>query len=175
MATYEQTVQRKANAYPAAFYANQVYRAECMWRKAGETYHRHAYRQFRMIGETAVSALRQARIVGTFRMLERDGLVSLEAEEDSLPYDPGDCLEGLSEESTRRFWERISNLGVWYLEAQVKCPCCEDMEHVDSIGGCAGYERPTSYLENAYVVDLMSSAINKVREWYGPAMAGESE
>lgn len=82
------------------------------------------YRRFRANDArlSASNALYMARTIREWEELEAEGLVKLTAEWDEDPYDFGDCLEGLSEESASRYKERVYNLGVFGVVGSYLCP-----------------------------------------------------
>ena len=127
----------------------------------------NTYKQFRqhapfmLAGRNAELALSAAKTLITFRELEDQGLVRIEAlpEEESYFSAFG---EPDSEKERQRLIEILERDGYWYVVTEFFSPESEDWESADSIGMCAGYSDPTSPFENCYVIDMMQSAIDKL-------------
>lgn len=122
------------------------------------------YRKFRSAGYTALHAISTARTLAQWERLERAGLVELTAEYDTDEYDPGDCLEGMSEESIRRFWDRINQLGVYGVVGRYRTSDGDKWETADSVWGCAGYQNVLDPVENSYVTDIMQATIDELKD-----------
>jgi hypothetical protein len=121
------------------------------------------YGRFRKAGMPANHALHAARVEVEFARLEDAGLVRISAEPDEDEYDPGDCLEGMSEESQRRFWDRINNLGVWGTVGEYRTHPEGYWETGDSCWGHAGYQYVLDPLENWYVTDIKAGTIGALK------------
>jgi len=115
---------------------------------------------FMLVGHDAECSLLAARAVIAFRKLADDGKVRIIAEHDDQEYDWGDI------EPTSNDIAMLNRLGVWVVSVEVfkGCDKCGrgEWEYVDSIGGCAGYENPTSEYENCYVSEMMETAVKAV-------------
>lgn len=140
------------------------------------------YRKFRgrgcIVGRDAQSALRSARVVASFRVLERADHVRLaqclEAEGYFDVYGEPEGYTSVhgrrvsAEQERKEMCDTIERLGCWCISAEIKRGCrhCgrSEWETVDGVGMCAGYENPLSPYENPYIVDLMAAAIAAVGE-----------
>ena len=123
------------------------------------------YRELRADGVGASHALHAAKTIDRFHDLENERLVRIIAEPDETPYDPGDCLDGMSERSISNFWDMINDRGVWGVISEFRISPESPWQQADSVWSCAGYNNPTSYRENWYVPDLMHSAIQALETY----------
>lgn len=134
------------------------------------------YHQFRAAGYRADESLRSARIVSAFCA------PGVEWDHDSDPdrfsdFAPGDDLgrvriiaepdedydwEDLDNSVPRSVYERCARDGAWGTVAQVWNG--SEWEDVDSVWGNVGYDDPLDPVENCYVVDLMSAALDRRAE-----------
>ena len=131
------------------------------------------YKRLRHAGYTARDAIRAARIVKRFEDLEGGGRVRLRLEPEVESYfDVYGEPEGYTdihgrrhsaEEEHQEICGMIDLHGLWFVVAEVRCPCCGAWEWADSIGMCI-YRDPLDFCENAYVPDLMAAAIGKAEE-----------
>jgi hypothetical protein len=71
------------------------------------------------------------------------------------------------EEARQKIIDCIESDGCWSVVSETKCPCCETWLHANSIGMCI-YAAPTSPFQNAYVIDLMSSALDNLNGFCPP-------
>jgi len=118
-----------------------------------------------MTGRQAEMALRDARILAEWRELESEGKVRLIAEPEQESY--FDVYgEPDSEKERKAIVEALEDKGCYWVASEYLTTCDNDehevWEQADSIGMCV-YDDPTDPFENCYVIDLMSSAIDKVR------------
>lgn len=126
---------------------------------------------FMLVGRQAELALEAAKTLTTFRTLEDQGLVRIEAipEEESY-FDVFGDNEGLDrnghpisrEQARQNIIDTLERDGCWYVVTEYLSPETEEWEHADSIGMCTGYNDPTSPFENCYVIQLMQEAIDKL-------------
>ncbi len=118
----------------------------------------------------AACAIRSARTLAEWRVLESAGLVRLRAEPEQESYfsvfgEP-DGYEGANgrrvsaEQARKEMEEIIERDGNWCVVSQYWDG--EKWRHADSIGQCTGYSNPIDPFCNDYVVGLMASAISKV-------------
>lgn len=131
------------------------------------------YRQFRKVGYRADEAIQSARTVAEFRApgVEWDhdsdpdrfsdfapgddlGRVRIIAEPDD-DYDWGELKDDVPEP----VYERCARDGAWGTVAQIWNG--SEWEDVDSVWGHVGYDDPLDPVENCYVVDLMSAALDR--------------
>lgn len=137
---------------------------------------KNLYRQFRAAGCRADDSLRSARIVAAFRA------PGVEWDHDSDPdrfsdFAPGDDMgrvriiaepdddydwEELKDDVPEPVYERCARDGAWGTVAQVWNG--SEWEDVDSVWGHVGYDDPLDPVENCYVVDLMSAALDRRAE-----------
>lgn len=117
---------------------------------------------FMLVGENAKLALESAKALALWNRLESAGLVRIEVEPEPEPdasfYDTWEHLSPRTREKLRG--EYYNNC--WLVETSYKLPGA-GWRHADLIGNCAGYEDPSSPFENPYVIDLMNSAIEQLR------------
>jgi hypothetical protein len=129
----------------------------------------HTYQRMRQAGYSAKDALRNAKIVAEWQQAEADGLVRLLAEpEEECYYDVFGEPEAYTDVNGRRVSEaqarakldRLIELhGVWIVIAEYRTSEDDAWQRADSIGMNAGYRNPLDPVQNAYVPDLMQSAL----------------
>lgn len=133
------------------------------------------YNEFRRAGYSAIESLRNAKIVVAFNAVD-DDLARIVAEHECEAYDIGDCGNAYvnahgrrvsAEEATKEIEHLIETYGNYCVMAQVRDDDESEWETVDSIGQCGGYKNPCDPVENNYVVDLMSAALDAIeaRAW----------
>ena len=137
------------------------------------------YRELRQHEYRPQDALRTTRIVMEWEQLKRAGLVRLVMEESDLNPIEDMTFEDYTDQNGRRVtaeeWEEetiriIELVGNWDLTTEYRLSIDDEWEHADNIGGCAGYHDgmghnvADDWRYNSYVPDLMSSAINKLRQ-----------
>jgi len=117
-----------------------------------------------LVGHNAELALESAKILDRWEQMEADGLVKIEAVYDDDP-DPSfyDTWEHLSERSKEQLKQRYCE-DCYIVQTYYRADAEFDWQWADSIGGCSGYNDPTSPFENCYVIDLMESAINQLEK-----------
>lgn len=115
------------------------------------------YVRFRAAGHKADSALRSARTKVAFDLLESAGSVRIVAAEEEESYFD---VYGVPDDPRERAEHALEVYGNYCVYSQVRCEQCHQWETVDSVGHCAGYRDATSPYENAYVIDLMQSAVD---------------
>jgi hypothetical protein len=132
------------------------------------------YEQFRKAGYRPPHALSAAKTLVAFEKLEDLHLVRIHAEpEDENYFDANGLEEGYTdihgrrvsaEEAQKRMEEILDRDGCWCVMSQVNRGTVDEpeWETVASIGFCAGYSDPEDPMENWYVPDLMSAAIEAV-------------
>jgi hypothetical protein len=117
----------------------------------------------------AACALASAKTLAEWRQFEAQGRARIVAEPDADPYDAGDMRQGYTtiygrivsaEEASKEVDTMIESKGVWCVRAEWHDG--NSWQWADSICGCAGYEDPCNPFENCYVVDLMSSALDRL-------------
>lgn len=113
-----------------------------------------------IVGEDALSSLRIARTIHTFNRLDEDyvRVVAVPDESPDLSH-----LDDLPEGKRKAEVERLNRDGVWVVVSEFRTDTDSDWQQADCIGGC-DYSNPTSPYENCYVPDLMSNAIDQLRE-----------
>jgi hypothetical protein len=129
--------------------------------------------KFRNQGFNASQSLRAAKTLARWKDYENIGLVKMEAiEEEENYFDVYGEPEGYTDvhgkrhsaEDERKEIERQLNLhGCWIVRAMYRDSFDDAWQSADSVGMCAGYKNPLSPFENAYVTDLMQSAIDAVQ------------
>lgn len=132
---------------------------------------RTAYEQFRAIGEQAQFAIRSARTLLAWKDAEWNGYVRIRQEEDDMPYDAGDMLDGMNREQQEAFWDHIEQTGVWGVIGEYTLGFENSDDEgtdaewtvADSVWGCAGYERPCSPFENACVIGIMQATLDALQ------------
>jgi hypothetical protein len=124
------------------------------------------YKRFRSLGYTAERAYHAAATLQTFRELEDQGLVTIEAipEEESYFSIYG---EPETEREREAIIEAIERNGCYYVRSVGVniCECCgkEERESIDGVGMCI-YSDPCDPFVNDYVIDLMSAAIKSLNQ-----------
>lgn len=118
-----------------------------------------------MTGRQAEMALRDARILASWRELESQGKVRLVVEPEQESY--FDVYgEPDNEKERKSLIETLDRLGCYWVAAEYLTTCDNDehevWEQADSIGMCV-YEDPTDPFENCHIIQLMESAIEKVQ------------
>lgn len=131
------------------------------------------YNKARRAGYKALESIHIAKTVEAFDAL--DG-VRIEAEPEEENYfdvygEPAGYTDAngryhTPEQEREDIADSIDRLGCWYVYAEVQCSKCEQWHRVDGVGMNCGYQDPTDPIENAYVVDLMSAAIEARRDEY---------
>lgn len=116
-------------------------------------------------GNQAAFALRAAKTLRGWRELESAGKVRLIQEPEQENY--FDVYgEPDTEQEKEAIVEALDRNGCYWIatEYQQTCSCgeTEQWEQADSVGMCV-YDDPTDPFENCYVIQLMESAIEKVR------------
>lgn len=127
------------------------------------------YRRFRANDPrlSASFALGMARTITEWEVLEAQGVVKIEAEEDSEPYDFGNLLDDMNEREAEEYKEKVLSDGVFGVVGSFKCSCCGNWEESDSVWSCAGYNDVLSPLENYYVPDIMAQTIEAYKKSKG--------
>jgi len=119
------------------------------------------YKKFRGVGYPALQALREAKVMHEFKILENQGLVSLSKEHETESYfDVYGKPETKNQE--REIRDMVENWGLWYVQSNV-LNAAGEMENVDGIGMILCRE-PLSPFENCYIPDLAKSAIDAYYE-----------
>jgi hypothetical protein len=119
-----------------------------------------------MTGRQAEMALRDARTLREWRELESEGKVRMVMEPEEENY--FDVYgEPDTEKERKSIVETLDRLGCYWVAAEYLTACDNDehevWEQADSIGMCV-YEDATDPFENCYVIQLMQSAIDAVKE-----------
>jgi hypothetical protein len=118
------------------------------------------FKKFRSGGMKAINAFFSAKTLCEFKALEEIGQarIKIQYEEENYFHVFG---EPESEKERRYIVATIEKFGLWYVKAEVKCPCCGQWEHVEGIGMIIAND-PADPYENEYAIDLMQAAIDKV-------------
>jgi hypothetical protein len=117
-----------------------------------------------LVGENAKLALSSAKVLERWRELESLGLAKIDAEPETEPDSSFyDMWEHLSDRTRDELKERYCD-DCWQVTSWHRADTESEWEFSDSIGNCAGYADVTSPFENAYVIDLMASAIRQREE-----------
>lgn len=120
------------------------------------------YRQARRADYPVPYALHVARTLRQWKNAEYADLVRIELVPDETPYDPGDC-EPTNEESRRRFWDSINQLGVYGVVGQYRLTPDGEWHSGDSVWGNAGYQNAGDWRENWYVPDIMAETLRELK------------
>jgi hypothetical protein len=130
------------------------------------------YTQFRKAGYLPIQALRAAKTLLQWAELESQDLVRLSADPEEESYfaywgEPEGYTDvngrRVSAEQERKEMERELELnGCWFIRSEYRATSDAQWEQADHVGMNTGYCNPLSPFENAYVIDLMRSAIDAV-------------
>lgn len=123
-----------------------------------------AHSPFMLVGENAKQALDAAHIYAKFQKLVDQGRVRLNIEREQEPDDSFFDTYGrrLSERSKQKAKEQYRancwRISTDYLDAD------GEWQPADSIGNCDGEYRQQNAFDNPYVIDLMRSAVEAIRD-----------